>query len=74
MVSAVSKSGILAIAILFPLLDTAVVAARFYVRRLKKARLGIDDWSILAALVRENLSFKGIWTLKSLMLNLSASI
>ena len=41
----------LAVAIVFPILATVFVVARFYCRRLKGVTLGMDDWLILAALV-----------------------
>ncbi len=41
----------LGIAIVFPILATVFVIARFYCRRLNCVTLGVDDWLILAALV-----------------------
>ena len=72
MVVAVNETGVLAVAILFPLLDTAAVAARFYVRRWKKIQLGVDDWSVFAALVCTNIEQPMHWT--SCILTLAASI
>ena len=47
----VAMGGVLAVAIMFPLLDAAAVGARFYIRRSRKASYGKDDWTILGALV-----------------------
>jgi len=47
----VNKTSVLAVAILFPLLDTAVVGARIYIRKVRRIRLQADDWTILFALL-----------------------
>ena len=44
----------LAIAIVFPVLATFFVIARFYCRRLKRVTLGVEDWLVLAALVSQS--------------------
>ena len=45
------SQSFLAIAIVFRILASAFVGARFYCRRLTGLLLGMDDWLILAALV-----------------------
>lgn len=47
----VNEGSVLAIAILFIVLGTVAVAARFSVRTKRDAALGIDDWLCLPALV-----------------------
>ncbi|MCJ1307296.1 hypothetical protein MMC25_000942 [Agyrium rufum] len=47
----IQKSGLLVVAILFPILDIIAVAARFWVRKIKKKPIESDDWTILLALI-----------------------
>ena len=49
--SYINGGSVIAIGVLFPILGTAVVAARFYIRRSRKLQLGLDDWLCLPALV-----------------------
>ncbi|CAI6235680.1 unnamed protein product [Periconia digitata] len=48
---AFSVQHVRAIAITLPIIATLAVAARFYVRKLKKAKYGADDWTILTSLI-----------------------
>ena len=41
----------LAVCTVLPVLSIAVVAFRFYARRIQRAQIGIDDWPILPGLV-----------------------
>ena len=45
------RPAFLAWGILFPILATGAVVLRVEARRIKKQRLGCDDWFIIAALV-----------------------
>lgn len=47
----VSEGSVLAIGILFIVLDTVAVAARFSVRKKRDTPLDTDDWLCLPALV-----------------------
>lgn len=49
----VSESSVLAIGILFIVLGTIAVVARFWVSTKRDAALGIDDWLCLPALVSD---------------------
>ena len=51
MVTSPTKAGVLAAAIILPCADTIAVGLRFYVRRMKRTRIGGDDWMIAMALV-----------------------
>ena len=53
----VNSGEVYAAGIIFPTLCTTFAALRFYTRSRQKARIGIDDWLILAALVRKTLTF-----------------
>ena len=46
-----SKSDIVGAGITFTILPIIVVGLRFYARGLSRAPVGIDDWSIVVALV-----------------------
>ena len=46
-----TPGGVLAVSIALPILSIIAVFLRFYTRRLQKAKLGIDDWLTLPALV-----------------------
>lgn len=46
-----NPAGIYILASVLPVLGTVAVAARFYVRHLKNAQLGLDDWTALVGLV-----------------------
>ena len=46
-----SAGGVVCVAVMLPIVDTVAVASRFWVRRMKKAQLKSDDWTILVALV-----------------------
>lgn len=48
----ISRTNVYVADILLSLLATVAVIARFWVRKLRKARYGADDWTILASLVR----------------------
>ena len=50
--SYINGGSVIAIGVLFPILGSAAVAARFYIRRNRKTALGLDDWCCLPALVR----------------------
>ena len=46
-----SKPDIVGAGITFTILPMIVVGLRFYARRVSRAPVGIDDWSIVVALV-----------------------
>ena len=48
----VNGGSVIAIGVIFPVLGTVSVALRFGVRRKRKNGLELDDWLILAGLVR----------------------
>ncbi|CAO1604327.1 hypothetical protein XANCAGTX0491_007886 [Xanthoria calcicola] len=50
-ISGDQRPTILGLSIAFPIIATLAVALRFQARRIKRAPLGADDWTILAALV-----------------------
>lgn len=52
--SYINGKSVIAIGVLFPLLGTVAVTARFYVKRNRKISLGVDDWLCLPALVGDN--------------------
>lgn len=43
--------ALFAMSIVFPLVASVAVAGRFYARRMKGLRLGVDDWMLLLGLV-----------------------
>ena len=47
-----SPSNVIAAGAVWPLLGTIVVILRFYTRRLQNARLLLDDWLTIPALVK----------------------
>ncbi len=51
-VVAPSPSNVIALGVVWPLLCAVVVALRFYTRRVQGARLLLDDWLTIPALVR----------------------
>ena len=51
-VDAPSPSNVIAAGVVWPLLCAIVVALRFYTRRAQGARLLLDDWMTIPALVR----------------------
>lgn len=48
----ISPSAITAVGAVFPALCIIIVGLRLYTRRLQDARLELDDWFAIAALVR----------------------
>lgn len=54
-VEAPSPSNVMAAGIVWPLLCSVVVGLRFYTRRIQGARMLMDDWLTIPALVRVNI-------------------
>ncbi len=50
-----TPSAVILIGVLFPVLGSVAVSLRFYTRHSQKAEIGIDDWLILPALVKNPL-------------------
>ncbi len=48
------RRTILGLSIVFPIISIVAVLLRFEARRVNRVRLGSDDWTILAALVRDS--------------------
>ena len=46
------KGALEAVAVVFAILPMVAVGLRFYARSLSNAKLGIDDWLMIPALVR----------------------
>lgn len=49
--SSLVTSGLLAVAIVFPILATVAVALRFYAHKIKSQRPRADDWTVVVGLV-----------------------
>ena len=45
------EAAILGLSIAFPIIAIASVIFRFEARRIKRLKIGADDWTVLAALV-----------------------
>ena len=60
--SYVSAAEVLALGATLPAVCILTVATRFYVRRIQKTEVSVDDWLILAALVGSNSLVNG-WIL-----------
>lgn len=46
-----NPAGLYVLCTVLPALSTFAVGARYYVRSVKKQKLGVDDWTALAGLV-----------------------
>ena len=56
---------VISLGAILPVVSIAIVAVRIYLRRVQKVAISIDDWLILAALVRCHSLRSSIWSTKS---------
>ena len=57
-----TPGGTYTVSILLPILGIIIVGPRIYTRVLQRASLGVDDWLMLPALVRNILLFTKLQT------------
>lgn len=50
------RGTILGLCVAFGLMSIGVVALRFHVRSVNRVKIGIDDWTILGAMVNEHMT------------------
>ena len=60
---AIDTAGVYAVTTILSGLATGAVLLRFYVRRLKRVKIGPDDWTVLAGMVRPLPDLDSLFTL-----------